>query len=280
MTRTRTISVDFRPARSGRSTRTSRRHSLSRCEATGLPRFRDRHQARAGARALSETSSHAVVDVFACPECRGWHAEEVANDTLTPTPPAGDTSAAFTDSLGSRKRRYFLVDIENPTCGAKATATQVGILWSVLKREAPGVAPHDHVVIGASRSVARRYRSVIGGSNVKWVVGANAPDAADNALLSAIDLRRVARHYGELVIVSGDHAFADLARRAKTAGLTVHVITAEHPESRSMLSRELAQAADIRTVVRLRSRSQRAETIQATRAISAAWRRDMQLLAA
>ena len=280
MTKTRTIRVDFRPARNARTTRGSRRHTLSRCEATGLARFRDRHQARAGAKSLSSTSPHAVVDVFACPECRGWHVEEFAAHTLTPAPPAGEASAAFADSLDSRKRRYFLVDIENPTCGAKATATQAGMLWAVLKQQAPGVAPHDHVVIGASRSVTRRYRNVVGGSNVKWVVGANAPDAADKALLSAIDLRRVARQYDELVIVSGDHAFADLARRAKAAGMTVHVITAEHPESRSMLSRDLAQAADIRTVVRLRSRSQRAQTIQATRAMAAAWRRDMQPMAA
>ena len=134
------------------------------------------------------------------------------------------------------------------------------------------MAAHDHVVVGASRSVARKYRPVITGHNVKWVIGANAPDAADYALLGAIDLRRVARDYDELVIISGDHAFADLARRAKASGLTVHVVTAEHPENRSTLSRELSAAADIRSVVRLRARSQRARTIQATRAMSAAWR--------
>jgi hypothetical protein len=277
----RTISVDFRPVRSGRAARTSRRHTLSRCEATGLARFRDRHQARDGAKALSSSYPGAEVDVFACPDCRGFHVEKSVAQTVATAPAISNAAPGFTDSLGCRKRRYFLVDIENPTCGAKATAKQVGMFWAVLRQQAPGVAPHDHVVIGASRSVARRYRGVIRGANVKWVVGANAPDAADSALLAAIDLRRVARDYNELVIVSGDHAFADLARRAKAYGLTVHVVTAEHPENRSMLSRELKDEADIRTVVRLRARSQRARTIQATRAMSAAWRlRDQPALAA
>ena len=278
----RTISVNFRPAaRSDRAAHTSRRHILSRCGATGLARFRDRHQARDGARALSSSSPADEIDVFACPECRGWHVEQSDIREQPTVAVASATAPAFTDSLKTRKRRYFLVDIENPTRGAKATPNEAGRFWAVLKQQAPGVAAHDHVVIGASRSVARKYRGAIHGSNVKWVVGANAPDAADNALLAAIDLHRVARDYDELVIVSGDHAFAGLARRAKAFGLTVHVVTAEHPENRSMLSRELAAAADVRTVVRLQARSQRIRTIQATHAMSAAWRsRDLQTLAA
>jgi hypothetical protein len=157
--------------------------------------------------------------------------------------------------LEVRKRRYFLVDVENPTRGAQATLEEVAAFWALLKAQAPGIAPRDHVVIGASRSVTRKYRTALHGANVKWVVGANAPDAADRALLGAIDLHRVARDYDELVIVSGDHAFAELARRARRFGLSVQVVTAEHPLQRSMLSSELADAADTRTVVRLRPRA-------------------------
>ena len=134
--------------------------------------------------------------------------------------------------------------------------------WDILKRQAPGIAPHDHVVVGAGRGVAQRYRTSITGPNVRWVTGANAPDGADRALLGAIDLYRVARHYDELVIVSGDHAFADLARRAKTFGLSVQVVTAETPEGRPMLSRELAAAADVHTLVRLKVRPNRRENLR------------------
>lgn len=231
-----------------------RRHVLPKCETTGLARYRDRHQARDGARALIAGHREYVVSSFACPDCRGWHVEKndlpepiVSSDTVEPT-------EAFSASLDARKRRYFLVDVENPTQGAKATCEEVAAFWGILKTQAPGIAPHDHVVVGASRGVARKYRAAIHGHNVKWVVGANAADAADRALLGAIDLYRVSRDFDELVIVSGDHVFADLARRAKRFGLSVQVVTAEHPEQRTMLSRELAAIADTRTLVRLERR--------------------------
>ena len=250
--------INFQPAaRRGKATSKARKHALSKCETTGLARYRDRHQARDGAKALGAGSRTFDVSTFACPDCRGYHVEKVeARQPLV----ADGTSApteAFTASLGSRKRRYFLFDVENPSCGAKATAEEVAEFWGILKQQAPGIAPHDHVVAGASRSVVRKYRAAIAGANVKWVVGANAPDGADRALLAANDLRRVAREYDELVIVSGDGVFAELARRAKRLGLSVQVVTAEHPEQRSMLSRELAAAADIRTLVRLGARTPR-----------------------
>ena len=73
---------------------------------------------------------------------------------------------------------------------------------------------------------------------------------------------QVARDYDELVIVSGDHAFADLARRAKTFGLSVQVVTSETPQGRPMLSRELAAAADVHTLVRLKVRPNRRENLR------------------
>lgn len=228
-----------------------RRHKLALCKTTGLARYRDRHQARDGARAQMVHSRNEV-HTFACPDCRGFHLESVKVRKHGMASPTRTTPvAAFTDSLSSRKRRYFLVDVENATHGAKATRQELADLWKVLTEQAPGVAPHDHVVVGASRGVARKYRDVIGAHNVKWVLGADAPDGADGALLAAIDLNQVSRRYDELVIFSGDHAFAGLARAAKAAGLAVHVITTEHPEQRTMLSRELSAIADTKTLVRL-----------------------------
>lgn len=57
------------------------------------------------------------------------------------------------------------------------------------------------------------------------------------------------------MITSGDHAFADLAGRAKAAGLSVQVLTVEHPTGRKTLSRELAAAADTHALIRLRRRT-------------------------
>lgn len=242
----------------------ARMHSLPVCAVTGLVRFRDRHQARDGAKAFTFGPQALEASMFACPECSGWHIEtRQASAVLSEVAaPASAPAVALEESLATRKRRYFLVDIENPTRGAKATCQEVAAFWNILKGQAPGIAPHDHVVVGASRGVAQRYRTSITGANVRWVTGANAPDGADRALLGAIDLYRVARHYDELVIVSGDHAFADLASRAKTLGLSVHVVTADTPQSRPMLSRKLAAAANVHTLVRLKARPNRQENLR------------------
>lgn len=238
--------------RSHRRDGESRRHKLALCQTTGLARYRDRHQARQGAKAMLAGSHQFEGSTFACPDCRGYHLEKIYARQPIIIGGAIESTEAFTASLTSRKRRYvLLLDIENPTRGAKATCEEAAALWNTLKLQAPGIAPHDHVVVGASRLVVRKYRAAIHGANLKWVVGADAPDGADRALLAAIDLRRVSPEYDELVIISGDHAFADLARRAKRGGLSVQVVTAERPEQQSVLSRELAAAADTHTLVRL-----------------------------
>lgn len=246
------VRINFHPAprREGRR-RKIRKHSLPQCETTRLARYRDRHQARDGASALNVVSPDHDVTMFACPDCRGWHVEKHLGKELIPTRGRAVSPQVSADSAYSRTRRYFVVDIENPTRGAKASREDAAELWRIIRDQAPGVTPHDHVVVGASRSVARKYAPVIAGHHVRWVVGANAPDAADRALLGAVDVRRVARRFDELVIVSGDHAFSDLARQAKAAGLTVHVVTAQQPGGRPMLSRELAAIADTRTLLPL-----------------------------
>lgn len=257
-----TITFHAAPRR-GRERASVRKHTLPKCAATGLARYRDRHQARDGSKALAAGNPTYVVSMFACPDCSGgWHVEK--NEMREPLPtPTSAPARAFIASVPSRRRRYFLWDVENTTCGAKATALEVSELWRILQTQAPGVAPHDHVVVGASRSVTRKYRHAIHGPNVKWVVGANAPDAADRALIGAIDLHRVARTFDELVIVSGDSEFSDLARRAKRFGLTVQVVTVEHPEQRTMLARELATIADTRTVIRRARRTSAAPLVAA-----------------
>lgn len=251
-----------RPAGSGR------RHKLPVCQGTGLARYRDRHQARHGADALTAGARTLKVSTFACPDCRGFHLEKLhARQPIDawPTPDEAPTSP-----VGSRARRYVLLDIENLTRGARATPEQVAALWGTMRGQAPGIAARDHVVVGAARAVVRKYRPVIHGANVKWVVGADAPDGADHALLAAIDLRRVARDFDELVIVSGDHAFADLARRAKSRGLTVHVVTTEQPGPRAALSRDLATVADTRSLVQPRNRTLTRDTVTKIQAVARA----------
>jgi hypothetical protein len=249
-------------SRSHTDGRTGRRHKLPVCEVTGLARYRDRHQARQGAQSQRKGGHPAEIRSFSCPSCKGYHIEE----TYRRNPivlEASQPTTEFTASLPFRKKRYVLADFENLTHGAKATCQQAAALWGILTQQAPGIAPHDHVVVGAARYVVRKYRAAVDGANVKWVVGSDGPDGADRALLAAIDLRRVARDYDELVIASGDGAFTELARQAKALGLTVHVITTQHLDQRSMLSRELSAVADFHTLIRLESRTQKKDNLTA-----------------
>lgn len=219
-------------------------HRLPVCHATGLARYRDRHQALAGARALDHGNRTFKHTTFACPECRGVHLERRPN--VTPPMPTATP-------IDTSQRRYVVFDVENLTWGAQASRQELSELWRLLQESKPALNPADHVVIGASVSVSRKYRGVIEGNHVRWVVGANAPDGADHALLAAIDMYRVVRRCTELVIISGDHAFANLARHAQHMGLKVHVVTGRHPRQRTMLAQELSKAADIHTQISLES---------------------------
>jgi hypothetical protein len=238
-----------------------RRHKLPMCKRTGLARYRDRHQARQGADAKAAGADSNKTATFACPDCKGFHLEKIFGGQPAFERAAPAMTYEFTSSPADEKRRYVLFDVENPTHGAKATSQDLAALWRLIEKKVLGITPDDHIVIGAARYVVRRYRAAVQGANIKWVVGADAPDGADRALLAAINLHRVARDFDELVIISGDRAFAELARRAKALGLSVHVITAEHSEQRSMLSRELAAAADIQTLLCLESSTAKHNTL-------------------
>ena len=64
-----TVKINFRPsARPNSAESKVRKHTLSKCGATGLARYRDRHQARDGAKALAAGSHDFKVTMFACPD--------------------------------------------------------------------------------------------------------------------------------------------------------------------------------------------------------------------
>jgi hypothetical protein len=221
------------------------RHKLPICRATGLVRFRDRHQARQGAEAQRTTNRQVRLATFACPECRGFHLE-----ALPRRPSVVEPAPENVETLASAPRRYLLVDIENLIAG-HATRDEAKALWGILAQETPGITAKDHVVIGGNRYVAKKFSTTIAGSNIKWVVGAEGPDGTDRALLAACNLHQIAKAYSELIIMSGDHAFTELALRAQTLGLRTHVVTTKRMNRQSSLSRQLAAAADVTTTVLL-----------------------------
>lgn len=161
------------------------RHKLPICRATGLDRYRDRHQARHGAAASCASDRAAKLTAFACPECRGFHLEKLRRPSLRMVEPAVDAAA-----LASAPRHYVLADIENLVAG-QATRREAKALWRVLAQESPGITAKDHVVIGGNRYVAMKFSTTIAGNNIKWVVGADGPDGADRPLLVASNIHQI-----------------------------------------------------------------------------------------
>jgi len=56
------------------------------------------------------------------------------------------------------------------------------------------------------------------------IVTGKGKDGADQALIDAVDADHAADRYSELCIVSGDHAFGEVAHAARRAGLRVRVV--------------------------------------------------------
>lgn len=220
------------------------KHKVPTCPTTGLPRYRERRQARHAAAASTSLSWEGRWAVFQCIDCAGFHLEKLTK----PHHPVTPRETSYVGLAAPRRRRFVLVDIENLTAGQGSYAVFADLWQTITAVGLTGSADH-HVVIGASRPVAKRFSTAIAGPNVRWVVGSHGPDGADRALLAACNTFQVAKRYEELVIMSGDHVFAGVARQARRRGLRVHVVTTERVDGYDPLSRELAAAADEMTTL-------------------------------
>jgi threonine dehydrogenase-like Zn-dependent dehydrogenase len=130
-------------------------------------------------------------------------------------------------------RRIYLIYIENVAHGACVTAEIATSAMEAVLAAAPP-KPGDLVVIGTCHlgllSVAIAYPSA------RRLLG-SGPDGADLALVEEMTQHMVDR-FDELVLVSGDHIFADGVAWLAARGLPTTVVS--HPGS---LSRELRMAA-------------------------------------
>lgn len=120
-------------------------------------------------------------------------------------------------------RRLHVLDIEN-LLGAKVSIARVHVLWD-LYRGVVGVGPQDLVVVGCAQHFAPTVLFTLP-SSVRVVVGDDLPDGADRALLDAVDARHQAQRFDEVVIGSGDHAFAPMAAELVAGGCAVTLATA------------------------------------------------------
>ncbi len=121
-------------------------------------------------------------------------------------------------SDGSRK--IVLLDIENMMFGQHEGQGNRNRSAEILDL-AQARRPTDMVIVGCNPALAFRAKDLF--PNAQIVTG-RGKDGADTALIDMIDVRHAGERFDELVIVSGDHAFAAIAHAARKVGLAVRVV--------------------------------------------------------
>lgn len=247
------------------------------CDLAGRVRYRDRKQAKEAVAAMRHTAFAPTGDEIAGPNrdvhyyrceeggCGGWHIELFLYEV-------SDTAAEATRAAAPMpSRRLHVIDVENLLNGAVNDIASAERLWEVYRRQAPAVFPTDVVVVSAGRTAAHLLRGVFIGKNVKWVIGQTCRNGADRALINAVNVAWAAKNFNEIIIASGDGAFAPLAERAKRASLRIQVVTTDQG-GHSSLARELGTIASVRTRIRSSSLKRRKVVLETMRQIHQASR--------
>ena len=117
----------------------------------------------------------------------------------------------------------MLVDLENVLFGSHETLLDAAIDThsDVILATAQARRTSDQLIVGCNPRLAFAARSAFPTAQLVTRTGANGADAA---LIDHLDAAHAAGRFTELCIVSGDHAFASLARDARHSGLLVRVV--------------------------------------------------------
>jgi len=116
-----------------------------------------------------------------------------------------------------------LVDLENVLFGTHESllSPEVTEQAATILSTAQARRPTDQLVVGCNPRLVFAARAAFPRAQLLTRIGA---DGADNALIESLDIDRAAERFAELCIVSGDHAFAEIAHLARRAGLAVRVV--------------------------------------------------------
>lgn len=116
----------------------------------------------------------------------------------------------------TRPRTLHLLDVENLVSGQVSSAT-VGAMWAEFVRVV-GTRWDDHSTVAVSSHHAPAAFFALP-TGIRRVVGTNHPDGADLALIDSVDVDWVSKHFGRVVIASGDHIFAPMANTLRANGI-------------------------------------------------------------
>ena len=143
-----------------------------------------------------------------------------------------------------RPRAIHLIDLENLTGTPFADPRTIGGIWQAYI-SGVGVRPGDHVVVATGPWMAATAWYLLPATGIQRRIKRGV-DGADLALIDAVDLPHDARRFGMLIIASGDHIFASLARQARTEGMSVWNIS-----GKGTLARTLKAACPLHSRLRL-----------------------------
>lgn len=138
---------------------------------------------------------------------------------------------------GKQGRALHVIDIENLL---RLGGDRVDVGW--LRRAYDATAArgcNDLARAAASTFVFKEIAHACRSWTPLFPAG-GGPDAADRRLLGDVDPAWTADRFDRVVIGSGDHAFAPLARKLGSQGVEVWAVSWHRS-----LSRELRQAADV-----------------------------------
>lgn len=124
------------------------------------------------------------------------------------------------DRRNSGSRKMVLIDLENMLFGNHEDAHRTDRSAEILEL-AQARRPGDMLVVGCNPNLAFLAHEHFPGAQI---VTGKGKDGADRALAAAIDAEHAATRYSELCIVSGDHAFIEVAHAARKAGLRIRVV--------------------------------------------------------
>lgn len=137
----------------------------------------------------------------------------------------GDGSSTADSAVDDRRsdsalRKIVIVDLENMMFGNHVGDPSQDRSNEILEL-AQARRPTDMVVVGCNPRLAFSAKDHFPQARI---VTGHGKDGADRALIETIDLEHAADRFDELCIVSGDHAFANIAHAARRAGLQVRVV--------------------------------------------------------
>lgn len=144
------------------------------------------------------------------------------------------TSVALLMRQRSPRRRFMAMDIENINGGALSRETNAQAAFRAVA-DAIGLADYEQVVIGVGPSSL--LAAGLGCPRARVVMGRGI-SGADYALLQVLREEQIADRFDEVVIVSGDGIFAEVAAWLAFKGVKVTIVARE-----GRLSRRLQLAA-------------------------------------